>query len=320
MDHRRWLAPGQMDRPPESERRGLPDARVARPGLAQQSGRADPCERSCVLRESQGARTVRHYPGHERPDRRRNPERRRRRADRAPARDSAGPGPEGGRRPTRDARCSPSPTRKSIGKGITTFQDAGSSFATIDRVKRTIDDGTDARPALDDGARRQRGAPAGHRPCARHRLRQRPLDGARDQGHGGRSPGNPRRVAARALRRQARQQRPDARGGRHAAGDGANRHRPQHATVRPRDRRPRQSGSTEHLRGRLQEEQQERQGSPLADRARSASRRGGHSAFRPAWRDCVDAGGALRPRTAGGWPIGWATRARKKARTCGRNS
>ena len=47
----------------------------------------------------------------------------------------------GGSRDARDEACSSWPTRKSISKGITSFQDAGSSFEVVNRMKRMIDAG-----------------------------------------------------------------------------------------------------------------------------------------------------------------------------------
>ena len=66
---------------------------------------------------------------------------------------------------------------------------------------------------------------------------------------------------------------------------------------RARDRRPRQPGDAEHLRGDVQAASgEERQGAAVADRARAAHQRRRHPALRPARRDRVDAG---HPRDVG---------------------
>ncbi len=61
------------------------------------------------------------------------------------------------------ARSSSSPIAEALSKGITTFQDAGSSFATIDLMKQMVDEGAHGRAAVGDGARGQRGGGAAAR-------------------------------------------------------------------------------------------------------------------------------------------------------------
>ena len=144
---------------------------------------------------------------------------------------------------------------KSIAKGITTFQDAGSSF-DVDRPRQEDDRRRPhARAPVDDDPRRQHD----QTPCEaqpRHRLRQQPADGARDQGL--RPTARSDRAARGCSSRTATS--PTASGLpttpveqiRHARPDRARRRLP---GLHPRDRRPRESRSAEHLRGRVQEEQ-----------------------------------------------------------------
>ena len=53
-------------------------------------------------------------------------------------------------------RCCSWPTRRSLSKGVTSFQDAGSSFETIDVMKKVAAEGKLGRAPLGDGPRHQR--------------------------------------------------------------------------------------------------------------------------------------------------------------------
>ena len=145
---------------PEPERRRVSDACVARRGLARQS-------RSCSTHASGHAIFVNAQGDG------RCPASRARR--RAPAggeilKDAAG-NPTGccarrrddlvrdGARATRtrrDRKALELASPEALSKGITSFQDAGSSFATIDLMKQLIDEGRIGRAAVGDGARGQR--------------------------------------------------------------------------------------------------------------------------------------------------------------------
>ena len=132
---------------PEPERRGLSDARVARRGVAEQSRAADARQRPRELRQRQGDGAV----GHQRAPRR-NP------AGGEILKDATGDptgllretaserssahGADAGerRRATAQGRCELA-SQEALSKGITSFQDAGSSFATIDLMKQMIDEG-----------------------------------------------------------------------------------------------------------------------------------------------------------------------------------
>ena len=165
VDRRPRLAPGEVDVAPDAERRRLSDARVARRGVAEQPGRADARQRPRQLRQRARRWSCRASPGTtpnpaggeilkdatgdptgllretaSRPD-----PRRRRPADAGRARGARAQGPRA-RRPG------------SAVEGHHTFQDAGSSFATIDLMKTDGRRGAARRAAVGDGARGQRGA------------------------------------------------------------------------------------------------------------------------------------------------------------------
>ena len=217
------------------------------------------------------------------------------------------------------AGCSSWRRRKSLSKGITTFQDAGSSFA--DDRSDEADGGRreDGRPAVGHGPREQRGARAEAREVPDGRLRQRAPDRARDQAVDRRRARLARRVAARAVLRQAGQRRaqyddasttsPRPRGSPcqhdyqlcvHAIGDRANRE-----TLNIFERAFKANPAKRDLRWRVEHAQH-----------LSAA---GHPALRPAWRDRVDAGRSTARRTRRTCSSGSARSGPKKARTSGRS-
>ena len=186
----------------------------------------------------------------------------------------------------------------------------------IDIVKKMIDEGRMRvrlwmmiRAGNADAAEEPRRVP-------RHRLRQQPAHGARDQGDGRRRARIARRVAARAVRGQARQHGPRPGGGADAARDRADRPRSRHAALRARDRRPRQSRGAEHLRGGVQEEHAATARTCAgASSTRSTFQRRRHPALRPARRDRVDAGHPLHVgRHVGARPAGRRALGRRRLR------
>ena len=108
-------------------------------------------------------------------------------------------------RSARRRRCSSWPTRKSISKGITSFQDAGSSFEVVNRMKRMIDAGR-MNVRLWVMVRERRPEALAGQP--RDRLRQQQLTVRAIKITGRRRARIARRLAARAVRRT----RPTARG------------------------------------------------------------------------------------------------------------
>ncbi len=88
---------------PDPNVEGLPAARRARPGLAEQSRRARARERPRVVRQCESDGALRHHEGHGEPHRRRDPEGQGRQSHGPDARDGARPGsatrPDRGRHP-----------------------------------------------------------------------------------------------------------------------------------------------------------------------------------------------------------------------------
>ena len=99
------------------------------------------------------------------------------------------------RRPKPWARALELADEEVVSKGITSFQDAGSSFELVDRVKRLIDEGK-MRVRLWMMARS--GSPRALAPT-RDRVRQQPPDGPRHQDHRRRRARIARCLAARAV-------------------------------------------------------------------------------------------------------------------------
>ena len=175
--------------------------------------RADPCQRSRRVRQRQGDGGGGRSREHAEPDRRRNSEGQGRQSDRPAARARVRAGRprahaayDAKRTPRGDAphccgRRSSSRSTRASSKGITTFEDAGSPFETVDALKAMADKhelrmriwmmlrdaeraaGAEARPVPDD--RRGRQLPDRARDQAADRWRARLA----------------RRVAARAVRR-----------------------------------------------------------------------------------------------------------------------
>ena len=136
---------------PQPNVEGFPTHAVARQGLAEQSRHPDARERPRVVRQREGDGALEHHEG-----RRANPSGGeilkdkdgnptgllRETASRPRAHAAPASRRRRRRRPKRATRRSSSwPIRKSISKGITSFQDAGSCFEVVNRVKRLIDAG-----------------------------------------------------------------------------------------------------------------------------------------------------------------------------------
>ncbi len=150
VDLRTRLAPGEMEVGAGAERRRIPHPRVAQPGLARQSRAAHPRERARELCQREGDAAV---------------GRRRRDTPNPPGGDFLKDGtgkPTGMFRETasrliRAGTGEPDPTpaeaaararrvlelasAEVVSKGITSFQDAGSSLADVDLMKKMIDEG-----------------------------------------------------------------------------------------------------------------------------------------------------------------------------------
>ena len=183
-----------------------------------------------------------------------------------------------------DAEC--------LSKGITSFQDAGVSFATVDVMKEMAEAGElgvrlwvmlgEDNDALEARAAeyriRRRGGGAPHHP--------------RDQAPDRRSAGLPRRLAARTLRRPPRQHRPQHDPAGRTGTDRADRPRQRSATLRSRHRRPRQPRDPRPLRAPVCRGARAR-GPALAHRARPAPAPRRRPSFRRTGRDRVDAGHPL---------------------------
>ena len=208
--------------------------------------------------------------------------------------------------------------REALSKGVTSFQDAGSSFGTIDLMKQMVDEGAmGVRLWVMVREGNEAEAPTS-REVPDDRLRRRPPHRARHQASDRRRARVARRVAARALLRQAGKHRAEHDVGGLDSRDSAARDRQRLSVVRPRHRRSRESRNLEHLRGGVQGEPRQ-EGSSLAHRARAAPQRCRHPSLRPARRHRVDAGRALhvgRPVRAG---AARQTGARRKALTSGRS-
>ena len=101
--------------------------------------------------------------------------------------------------------------------------------------------------------------------------------------------------------------------------DRRNRRRQRLSDGDPRHRRSRQSGSVEHLRDHPGGQRQPR-GPPLADRARPASAPRRHSALRASGSHRLDAGRPLQRRTAHGCASGWGRSGPGRAPTSGATS
>ena len=271
-----------MDQPPGAQRRRVPDARVARQGLAEQPGRPRARERPRRLRQRQGDGAVGHPAADREPGRRRDPARRERRRHRPAARD--GPAPDQARRGCADADGRGDATRRArqelelasqeaLSKGITTFEDAGSDALDDRPDEGDGRRGEDRRPTLGDGPAVERDHRAEAGAVQDDRLRQRPPDRPRDQEADRRRAGLARRVAARALLGQARVVRSRDDQGRRDRRDGAARDAERLPAVRARHRRPRQPRDAEHLRARLQGQPRRRRTSAGASSTRSTSAR-----------------------------------------------
>ena len=147
--------------------KGFPTHDVARRGVAEQPGAPDARQRPRELRQRQGDGAVGRRRRHAESRRRRVPQGRDRQADRPAARDRVAADSRAApasrrRRPQKRRRARRSvlelASAEVLSKGITTFQDAGSSFDDVDLMKQLIDEGQDRHPAVGDAARRQRGA------------------------------------------------------------------------------------------------------------------------------------------------------------------
>ena len=282
---------------PDAERRRLPDARVARQGVAEQSRAAHARQRPRGVRQREGDGALRHHA--------------RRRREPAGRRD-----PEGQPAATRPGCCArrpqalvrtargttPRPRRASalelasaeaLSKGITTFEDAGSPFATIDLMKKMVDEGK-------IGVRlwvmvREDNADAAPQAAAvpHDRLRQRPPHRARDQD--ARSTARSARAARGCSSRTPTSRR--APGSTPPPSPTIERDRQARdgerlPALRPRDRRPRQPRDARTSSSARSRRIRRRRICAGASSTRSTSRRR-HPALRPARRDRLDAGHPL---------------------------
>ncbi len=177
----------------------------------------------------------------------------------------------------------------SLQKGITSFQDAGESFAAIDLLKQAAADGALGIRlwvmVRDSNENIKAKLPAYKAVgLANHHLTiaaiKKTIDGAL---------GSRGAWMLRALQRLARQQRPEHRAGAGGAGTGGDCRGQRRAARGARHRRPRQPRGARHLRSHLQG-QPRHVGLALAHRTRPASRRRRHPALRPTEGDCLDAG------------------------------
>ena len=157
-----------------------------------------------------------------------------------------------------------------ISKGITSFQDAGSSFDVVNRIKRLIDAGRmNVRLwVMIRGGNAE--ALAANRVIGygNNMLTVRAIKITADGALGSRGAWLLEPYADKADSIG-----PGDDAGRADAAARADRARRRLSDVHPRDRRSRQSRGAEHLRRDVQEEQQERQGPALAHRARAAHQR-----------------------------------------------
>ena len=174
-------------------------------------------------------------------------------------------------------------SQEALAKGITTFEDAGSPLATIDLMKKMVDEDEDGRAPVGDGPPGQRGRSAPK--LAQYKMI--------DYGNG--------HLTVRAIKKQI----DGALGSRGAWLLAPYADKPESSglettkiaeidetarlamaqrlpALRARDRRPRQPRDARHLRARLQGQPGE-EGSALARRARAAHQRAGHPALRQAW-------------------------------------
>ena len=131
---------------PEPNVEGFPASRVARQGVARQSRRADARERACVVCQRQGDAEAGHQARHDESLRRRDPEGHRA-AIRRGCCGSARRVSLGRAEAAYNAKRTPAEiaaelrkqielaTDESLSKGITSFQDAGSPFSTVDALK-----------------------------------------------------------------------------------------------------------------------------------------------------------------------------------------
>ena len=207
--------------------------------------------------------------------------------------------------------------REAISKGITSFQDAGSSFEVVDRVKRAIDAGRmNVRLwMMIRGGTAQSLAAGRVIGYGNNMLTVRAIKITADGALGSRGawllePYSDKADSSGLATTPVEQMRPAGAGGARRRLSG----------LHPRHRRPRQSRSAEHLRRGVQEERPERQGPALAHRARAAHLRRRHSAVRPARRHRRRCRACTARRTRRGSNRASARSAPKKAPTSGRSS
>ena len=191
-----------------------------------------------------------------------------------------------------------------VAKGVTSFQDAGSSFETIDVFKKVAAEGklgVRLWVMIRDTSERMATSLAAYRLIDGY---DRHLTVRAIKQHHRRRPRLARGVAPRALLGPAVEHGPQHHSGRDGRGDRQARHGQRLPALRARHRRPRQPREAQHLRGRLQG-QPRQEGRALAHRARAAPEPRRHPALRTARRDRVHAGDplhvgrGLRARPAG---------------------
>ncbi len=263
VDRRARLAPGEMDEAAGSPRRGVSDARLARPRLARQPGGADARERPRDVREREGHGSGRRHEDHAQPCGRRDPERRGGRSDRTVSGD--GIGPPGPRRADRAGHDDARPDRRRGAQGDSTrgrrVPEEGHHL--VPRRWRVVPDG---RPVQAGGAGRE-----ARRPPVRH--------GPRGQCQPG---GESRQVPDDRVREQPRH--PADHQGLHRRGAWAARRVAPRGPGEPRAAEPLRGG----VQGRARHEV-----AALARRARAAPEPQRHPPVRGARRHSRDAGRAL---------------------------
>ena len=135
---------------PQPNVEGFPTHAVARQGVAEQSCRPHARQRTRVVRESEGDGALEHHEDDGESERRRDPEGRERQSDRACcarrrrascAAAQASRGRRQRKRKRAARRVLELADQEVTSKGITSFVDAGSSFDTIERMKRMVDEG-----------------------------------------------------------------------------------------------------------------------------------------------------------------------------------
>lgn len=149
MDRRSWLAPGEVGAAAAASCRGVSDPCIARRRVAEQPGCAHTRERACVVRQPGSDGGLEHHPRHSEPgggeilkDDRGNPTGLlRETAARLVRRGSGEPTPTPAEVDARARQVLELADQEVTSRGITSFQDAGSSYDVIERMMRMVDEG-----------------------------------------------------------------------------------------------------------------------------------------------------------------------------------